>query len=109
MYKLDSLRPSLYYLLERRGQYDDHVGMKLPLKNSYMDYRFLSIETFNRSKSEFMETSVSTYDLSQPVNEIYRYRIAGFLLKPNSTFTEFEILDLPKDGFTHLNCILGIR
>ena len=96
-------------MLERRGQYGEYVGMKLPLKNSYMNYRFLSIETVNLSKSEFMETFVSTYDLSQTVNENYRYRIAGFLLKPNSTFTEFEILDLPKDGFTHLNCILGIN
>lgn len=96
-------------MLERRGKYDEYVGMKLLLKNSYMDYRFLAIETTDKSKSEFIETFVSTYDLSQNANEKYTYRIAGFLLKPNTTFTEFEILDLPKDGFTHLNCILGIN
>lgn len=103
------MRQSKYYLLERRGQYDEHVGMKLSLKKSYKEYRFIAIETVNISKSEFMETIVSTYDIYQSELTNYNYRIAGFLLKPNNNYTEFEILDLPKDGFNHLNCILGIN
>ena len=107
-YKLDSLQYHIYYLVERRGQYDDRVGMILPLKKSYMNYKFLAIETYNINTREFHETVIHTYDFYQDYNENYKYRIAGFLIKPNSLYTELEILDLPKDGFTHLNSILGI-